>query len=56
MLRVHVLAIEYPGYGLYTAEHQRRYKYSRTLSNSLQRKYKQVYAAFKNEKNGIRRG
>jgi hypothetical protein len=27
LLRVNVLAVEYPGYGLYTEEHQKRYNY-----------------------------
>jgi hypothetical protein len=27
LLRVNVLAVEYPGYGLYTEEHQKRYTY-----------------------------
>ena len=28
LLRVNIISIEYPGYGLYTEEHQKRFNYS----------------------------
>ena len=28
LLKVNIVAVEYPGYGLYTDEHQKRYRYS----------------------------
>lgn len=27
LLRVNIISVEYPGYGLYTEEHQKRYNY-----------------------------
>lgn len=47
MLKVNVLSIEYPGYGIYTEEHQKRYKYPFKLTESLRRKYRHVDQAFK---------
>lgn len=39
LLRVNVLAMEYPGYGLYKEEHQKRYKYPKPVNPNILRKY-----------------
>lgn len=39
LLRVNVMAIEYPGYGLYTEEHQKRYAYSKTVNPNIKNKF-----------------
>ena len=39
LLRCNVLAMEYPGYGLYKEEHQNRYKYAKPVNPNIMRKY-----------------
>lgn len=41
LLRCNVLAMEYPGYGLYKEEHQNRYKYAKPVNPNIMRKYQQ---------------
>jgi len=35
LLRIHVVAVEYPGYGLYTEQHQKRYTYPQPINSDF---------------------
>ena len=35
LLKVNVVAVEYPGYSLYTAKHQKRYKYTPVVNPNI---------------------
>lgn len=39
LLRCNVLAMEYPGYGLYKEDQQNRYKYAKPINPNILRKY-----------------
>ena len=42
LLRVNVLAVEYPGYGIYTEEHQKRYNYPVGATMHLKKKFTDI--------------
>lgn len=39
LLKVNILAVEYPGYGLYTEEHQKRYNYPQGVNQKLKKQF-----------------
>ena len=51
LLRVNIIAIEYPGYGLYSESHQKRYKYPNNINSTLKYKLMQLNdLQYKNKK------
>ena len=39
LLRINIVAVEYPGYGLYTESYQKRYQYPKPVNPNLKKDF-----------------
>ena len=43
LLRVNIIAVEYPGYGIYTSKYQKRYAYPKPVNPNLKLDFKELH-------------
>ena len=43
LLRVNIIAVEYPGYGIYTDKYQKRYSYPKPVNPNLKKDFKELH-------------